>query len=177
MDYNGNSAEEEVLSDFDSSSDASMESSSSDSDVSSESEYDTDDEPDLSWCWQVLVDEAADRHEKERQEIIERLVSESGETKASAIQIANAKILPMVTKEIRKALVEKLEWIQLMKKDPNFQKIIKTKKELLETGDYDWLEAIKLAVHNRKYLLNDLIPQYLQNTYNAEGSTSDDAME
>lgn len=176
LDYESSSTEEEELSDVDSFEDVSMESESSESDVSSESEYDSDEEADLSWCWQVLVDEAADQHETERLKIIEHLVSE-GETEASAVQIANAKILPAVKKEIRKILVEKFEWMHLMKRDPNFQKIMKTKKELLETGDYDWLEAIKLAVHNRKYLLNELLPQYLQNTYSIEENISDGAME
>jgi len=60
-----------------------VESDSSESDVSFESEYDSDEEADLSWCWQVLVYEAAAQH----------LVSE-GENESSAVQIDNAKILP-----------------------------------------------------------------------------------
>jgi len=84
LDYGSSSTEEEELSDVDSYEDVSMESESSESDVSSQSEYDSDEEADLSWCWQVLVDDAADQHETERLKIIQHLVSE-GETEASAI--------------------------------------------------------------------------------------------
>lgn len=134
------------------------------------------DDSELSWCWQVLVDEAVGRHESKRQEIVDNLLS-TGETEAEAVQIANEKIVPVVRKELRNVLVEKLEWMHEMRRDPYFQKIMNTRKDLLENGDYGWLEAIKLAVHNRKYLLNDLLSQYLQKTYNEAESNSEDDME
>jgi len=48
-----------------------------------------------------------------------------------------------------------------------------TRKELFENGYYGWLEATKLAVSQRKYFLDDLISQWLQNPY----EDSDDAIQ
>lgn len=56
------------------------------------------DDTKLSWCWQVLVGEAADRHENERQEMIENLVS-TGETETIVMKISNEKNPPRCKKK------------------------------------------------------------------------------
>jgi len=144
---------------------------------SSESEYDSAGEEstqdiNLPWCWQVLMGQAADQLEEKRQEMIEAQVV-NGVSEAQAVEIANENIVPAVRKELQKLLVGRLKWMHLMRRDLNFKKIMNTRKELSENGDYDWLEATKLAVSQRKYLLDDLTSQYLQNAY----EDSDDAME
>ena len=176
MDYDS-SAEDEELSEVRSSQDESIEDNDSESDDSSvESENGSDAETDeLSWCWQVVVNEAVERHEEERRELIEKLASD-GATEAGARQTANEKILPIVRKELRNILAEKMEWIHEIKKDSYFQKIMNTRKDLLDTGDYGWLEATKLAIHQRKFLLNDLVSQYLEDN-ESEISSADDSME
>jgi len=175
--------EEEGLSNAESYQDVNLVERNRDSEETSESEYDSDEEedeyidnPELSWCWKVVVDEAANRHEDERQEILEKLIS-NGKTEEDARQIANKKVLPAVRKELRKILIEKLGWMHLMRKDPFFKKIMKTRDELLDTGHYDWSEALKLTINHRKYLLNDLVAQYLPNTYKELDSNSEDDME
>ena len=155
MDHDVDSVEEEELTDAE------------ESDSSVESEHDSDDEEDddfeQPWYWQIIIDEAVERHEDKRKEIVENLTA-NGETETNAEQVAYKKILPRLRRELRKILTEKLEWMQAMKKDSYFKKIMKTRKELLDTGDYDWLEATKLALHQRKFLLDDLIPsEYVDN--------------
>jgi len=180
---NINSFEEEGYSNAESFEDVNSLKSNSDSEESFENEYDSDsdesedmDKPELSWCWQVVVDEAVNQHEDQRQEIIENLIV-NGRTEEDARQIANKKVLPAVRKELRNILIERLRWIHLMRRDPFFKKIMKTRDEMLETGHYDWSEALKLTINHRKYLLNDLLNEYLPNSYKELDSNSDDDME
>jgi len=137
-------------------SDMDNESSDGSTSDSESSDLESTDDSELPWYWQTLVDEATERHEQERRIIVEKLVSD-GETETFANQTAHEKLLPVLRKELRKILTEKLEWMHAMKKDCYFKKIIKTRRELLDSGDYDWNEATKLAIHQRKFLLDDLI--------------------
>lgn len=176
--YAVESSTEDDCSNVGSSHDISADDDNSESDSSSESEPDTESESDDSehpWYWQSLIDEAIAEHEEERREIVEKLQSD-GATEENAKQIAYNRMLPIVRKELRNILTEKLEWLHAMKRDFYFQKIMKTRNELLDTGDYEWLEATKLAIHQRKFLLNDLIiPQYLED--NSKESNETDSME
>lgn len=121
---------------------------------SSESDAESDDSP-IPWYWQILVDEAIERHEEEKEIMVKHLVS-NGEINAN--RTVYEKMLPVLRKELRKILTEKLEWLHSIKKDYYFKKILKTRRELLDSGDYDLNEATKLAIHQRKFLLDDLIP-------------------
>jgi hypothetical protein len=163
MDYDVDREEEEELSDVEES-DSNVESEHN----SDDSEVD-DSDHEQPWYWQIIIDEADERHEEERKEIVENLTA-NGETETDAKQAAYEKILPRLRKELRKILTEKLEWMQAMKQDSYFKKIMKTRKELLDTGDYDWLEATKLALHQRKFLLNDLIPSEYVDKDNEENT-------
>ena len=62
--------------------------------------------------------------------------------------------LPVYRKELRKVLLENLQWMRAMKKDPIFKKVIETQKELKDTEGFDWLESTELAIDKRKCLLN-----------------------
>ena len=155
---------EDDYSDVESSQDVSSD-EENEIDSSSESEQDSDaesDDSEPSWYWQSLIDEAVVRHEEEKTEIVEKLLYD-GATQEYAKRVAYNKMLPILRKELRSVLAEKLEWMHALKRDFYFQKVMKTRKELLDSGDYEWLEATKLAIHQRKFLLNDLIsPQYLE---------------
>ena len=164
MDYDVDREEEELSSDVEES-DSNVESEHN----SDDSEVD-DSDHEQPWYWQIIIDEAAERHEEERKEIVENLTA-NGKTETDAKQAAYEKILPRLRKELRKILTEKLEWLQAIKQDSYFKKIMKTRKELLDTGDYDWLEATKLALHQRKFLLDELIPsEYIDNDNEEENT-------
>ena len=53
-------------------------------------------------------------------------------------------------------LLENLQWMRAMKKDPTFKKVMETQKELKDTEAFDWLESTELAIDKRKFLLNRL---------------------
>ena len=114
---------------------------------------------------------------KKKNQMVQKLVFD-GETEEDAKLKADEKMLPILRKELRNILTEKLEWMHAMKRDLYFQKIMKTRKELLDTGDYEWLEATKLAIHQGKFLLDDLIPsQHLEEHCNNYENIETDSME
>ena len=63
---------------------------------------------------------------------------------------------PLYRKELRKVLLEYLQWMRAMKKDYTFQKVIETQKDLNSRGGFDWLESTEQAIDKRKFLLNQL---------------------
>ena len=68
-------------------------------------------------------------------------------------------LLPVYRKELRKVLLENLQWMRAMKKDPTFKKAMETQKEHKDTEGFDWLESTELAIDKRKFLLNRLYQQ------------------
>ena len=74
---------------------------------------------------------------------------------AARVKDENA-LLPVYRKELRKVLLENLQWMRAMKKDPTFKKVMETQKELKDTEGFDWLESTELAIDKRKFLLNRL---------------------
>ena len=65
-------------------------------------------------------------------------------------------LLPVYRKELRKVLLENLQWMRAMTKDPNFKNVTETQKELIDTEGFDWVESTELAIDTRKFLLNRL---------------------
>ena len=57
-------------------------------------------------------------------------------------------------KELRKVLLEYLQWMRAMKKDYTFQKVMETQKDLKDTEGFDRLESTELAIDKLKFLLN-----------------------
>ena len=60
------------------------------------------------------------------------------ETEIRKISVAHLKaqnaLLPLDRKELRKVLLEYLQWMRAMKKDYTFQKVMETQKDLKDTG-------------------------------------------
>lgn len=119
-----------------------------------DSEDSTDEVP---WYWENLVDEANDRLEENKKQIVEKRLA-NGETEEDAEINAHNELLPILRKELRNILLDRLVWMHAIKRDSYFKKIMRTRQELLDSGDYGWLEAAQLAIHQRKFLLDDLIP-------------------
>ncbi|KAL9960921.1 hypothetical protein ACROYT_G034429 [Oculina patagonica] len=65
-------------------------------------------------------------------------------------------VTSLYRKELRKVLLDYLQWMHAMKKDSTFRKVMETKYELKDTEGYDWLESTELAIDKRKFLLNRL---------------------
>ena len=65
-------------------------------------------------------------------------------------------LVPVYRKKLRKVLLEYLQWMRAIKKDPTFQKVIETQREFKDTEGFYWLELTELAIDRRKFLLNRL---------------------
>ena len=81
---------------------------------------------------------------------------ENGDSENVArIKTENA-LLPVYRKELRKVLLENLQWMRAIEKDPTFKKVMETQKERKDSEGYDWLESTELANDKRTFLLNRL---------------------
>ena len=108
--------------------------------------------------WSTIQDEALARHEEKLENLIHEL-QENGYTSESAEAQAHNRMLPVYRKELRNILLNKLEWMHEIKKDPYYRKIMKTRQDLMDIDGYDWMEATEAAIHRRKFLLNILFSE------------------
>ncbi|CAH3158533.1 unnamed protein product [Porites evermanni] len=105
--------------------------------------------------WLRILDEAEKRHETQLNALIIEYEGNGDSENVARVKAENA-LLPVYRKELRKVLLENLQWMSAMKKDPTFKKVIEIQKELKDTEGFDWLESTELAIDKRKLLLNRL---------------------
>ena len=105
--------------------------------------------------WSRILDEAEKRHETQLNALINEYEGDGDSENVARVKAENA-LLPVYRKELRKVLLENLQWMRAMKKDPTFKKVMETQKELKDTEGFDWLESTELAIDKRKFLLNRL---------------------
>jgi hypothetical protein len=75
-----------------------------------------------------------------------------------------------IRKLFRRKLADKIEWVHNFRKHPIYKKIMATAKDLQDgPGDYDKEEAVKMAIRQRRTLLDRLIP-YPNDSIEDEGS-------
>ena len=103
--------------------------------------------------WSRILDEAQERHEVQLNALVNEYERKGDSEIVANIKAQNA-LLPLYRKELRKVLLEYLQWMRAMKKDYTFQKLIETQKDLKDTDGLDWLESTELAIDKRKFLLN-----------------------
>ena len=77
---------------------------------------------------------------------------ENGDSNNVARVKAEDALLAVYRKELRKVLLEYLQWMRATKKDSIFRKVIETQKDLKDT-EVDWLESTEVAIDKRKLLL------------------------
>ena len=65
--------------------------------------------------------------------------------KVARVKAENA-LLPVYRKELRKVLLENLQWMRATKKDPTFKNVYEAQKELKDSEGFDWLESTELAI-------------------------------
>ena len=121
--------------------------------VSSEDERESKAERECPWS--PIQDEAFARLDNELQELIIKYQERGDPTSVAEAKARNI-LLPHYSKELRKILMKKLEWMHGMKKDPIYRRIMQTGNELIDIGEYDRREATETAIHARKFLLNRL---------------------
>ncbi|CAH3168332.1 unnamed protein product [Porites lobata] len=128
---------------------------SQESEVSSQETESSQEETENLAPWLRILDEAEKRHETQLNALINDYEGNGDSENVARVKAENA-LLPVYRKELRKVLLENLQWMCAMKKDPIFKKVIETQKELKDTEGFDWLESTELAIDKRNFLLNRL---------------------
>ena len=105
--------------------------------------------------WSRIQDEVTSRHETQLEAMINEYEQHGDSSEVARVKAENV-LLPVYRKELRKVLLEYLQWMHAMKNDSTFRKVMETKNELKDTEGYDWLESTELAIDKRKFLLNRL---------------------
>ena len=105
--------------------------------------------------WSRILDEAQERHEVQLNALVDEVERNGDSENVARLKAQNA-LLPLYRKELRKVLLEYLQWMRAMKKDYTFQKVMEIQKDLKDTEGFDWLESTELAIDKRKFLLNRL---------------------
>ena len=105
--------------------------------------------------WSHIFDEAEKRSETQLNALINEYEGNGDSENVARIKAENA-LVPVYRKELRKVLLENVQWMRAMKKDPTFKIVVETPKEIKETEGFDWLESTELAIDKREFLLNRL---------------------
>ena len=143
---NGNSDESESSQESEQSSQGSQSSEEMDSSQEEKEQIDP---------WSRIQDEVFNRHEAKLDALTDEYEQNGDSHNVARVKAENA-LLPDYRKELRKVLLEYLQWMRAMKKDSTFRKVIQTQQELKDTEGFDWLESTELAIDKRKFLLNRL---------------------
>ena len=110
--------------------------------------------------WSRKLDEAQERHKVQLNALVDEYKRNGDSENVAHLKAQNA-LLPLYRKELRKVLLEYLQWMRAMKKVYTFQKVMETQKDLKDLDGFDWLESEELAINKRKFLLNRLFAKQL----------------
>ena len=128
------------------------EQSSQDS-QSSEEMQSSQEEIEQIYPWDRIHDGVVRRHGGRLNALINGYEHNADSPEVARVKADNA-MFPVYRKELRKVLLEYLQWMHAMAKDSTFRKVMETQKELKDTEEFDWLESTELAIDKRKFLLN-----------------------
>ena len=109
--------------------------------------------------WMPMVEEAMQKHKATFQEMKMNL-TQSGLDEETAGETPYSNILPELQKELESIYLQRLQWIQQLKKDPVQKKIMQTKNALMNDDDFDPEEAMEAAVNKRKFLIKRRLKDY-----------------
>ena len=109
--------------------------------------------------WMPIVEEAMQKPKATFQEIKMNL-THSCLDEQTAGETAYTNILPELQKELKSIYLQRLQWIQQLKKDPVHKKIMQTKDAFVNDDDFDPEEAMEAAVNKRKFLINRHLKDY-----------------
>ena len=109
---------------------------SQESEVSSQETESSQEETENLAPWLRILDKAEKRHETQVNALINEYEGNGDSENVARVKAENA-LLPVYRKELRKVLLENLQWMRAMKKDPTFKKMIEARKELKDTEEFD----------------------------------------
>ena len=114
--------------------DSMLNNAGSESDSDSESDMSLDDGVDRNWVFDSIIEEAEE-------------------------ELGNNATHTAIRKLFRRKLVDRIEWVRNLRRNNIYKKILATAQELQDgPGEYDREEALQIAVRQRRFLLNRLIP-------------------
>ena len=120
--------------------------------------------------WMPVVEEAMQKHKAAFQEMKMNL-TQSGLDEETAGETAYSNILPELQKELKSIYLQRLQWIQQLKKDLVHKKIMQTKDALVNDDDFDPDKAMEAAVNKRKFLIKRRLKDY---TFTEDGDDEED---
>ena len=130
----------------------------SESPMTTDSETETEEEE--ADPWMPMVEEAMQKHKAAFQEMKVNLAHTHGLDEQTAGETAYSNILPELQTELRRIFLQRLQWIQQLKKDPVHKKIMQTKNTFVNDDDFDPEEAMEAAVNKREFLINRHLKDY-----------------
>ena len=101
--------------------DSSQSSQETDSSQSSQETDSSQEVIELLNPWSRILDEAQERHEVQLDGLVNEYIRNGDSENVAHLKALNA-LLPLYRKELRKVLLEYLQWMRAMKKDYTFQK-------------------------------------------------------
>jgi len=126
--------------------------------------------------WQCMISQIYENNKDEYNTLVKGFV-EDGNSKSAAKCKAHNMLLGKYRRSLREGLVDRMLHFRRMKKDPTYQKIMKTKRKLMDEDDYDEDEAIESAVKKRKFLINRLIQPMDISSKDSETGSDEDSNE
>ena len=120
--------------------------------------------------WMPMVEEAMQKHKEVFQEM-KMYLTHSGLDEETARETAYSNILPELQKELKSVYLQRLQWIQQLKKDPVHKKIMQTKDALVNDDDFDPEEAMEAAINKRKFLIKRRLKDY---SFTEDGDDEED---
>ena len=96
--------------------------------------------------WWRIQDEVEKRHEAQLNALINEYEENGDPNNVARVKGENA-LLPVYRKELRKVLLEYLQWMRAMKKDSTFRKVMETQKDLKDTEGFDCRDGIDRTSH------------------------------
>ena len=123
----------------------------SESPMTGDSETEEEEEADP---WMPMVEEAMQKHEAAFQEMKMNL-THSGLDEQTAGKTAYTNILPELQKELKSIYLQRLQWIQQLKKNPVHKKIMQT-KDAFVNDDFIHKRPWKQRSIRENFLLTDV---------------------
>jgi hypothetical protein len=128
-----------------------------------ESEEEDDEESDneprtVKSPWNYLVKKVYKFHSHEHQDMKNRYM-QKGFNEEVANSLAHNNLIKDYRKTLREMYSEHILLLQKIKKDPIYEKVMKTKRQLIDEEGYGGSEALQYAIKKRKFLINEIIPE------------------
>ena len=110
--------------------------------------------------WHPIINEAFKTHQEQYQEQVNEN-TEEGLSNEDACVAAYKDMAPVYRKEISDRYLAKVLWYKSMSRDPIHRKIRNTARRLRDEEEYDDEESWKYAVQKRKFLMDDVLKDYI----------------